>query len=187
MKHGRCDIRPTLTLPATDFERLSGELLSIRRYTNVRFTYLLILTHSRYSFHIQIRTGNWVGLSDWLMRRCRDTHLSTNRARWRVTSLLPLDQTQSFGLLYIRWSDVTVICKHNTISMLWGNTAYCIQLSCEDLARYSNKTESLGLRKCPYYHYFIEKVIYLSIYPLGRSPAYSGPIRWGVFIAGPLR
>jgi len=48
--------------------------------------------------------------------------------------------------------------------MLWGNTAYCIQLSCEDLARYSNKTESLGLRKCPYYHYFIEKVIYLSIY-----------------------
>jgi len=25
-----------------------------------------------------------------------------------------------------RWSDVTVICKHNTISMLWGNTAYIL-------------------------------------------------------------
>jgi len=26
------------------------------------------------------------------------------------------------------------------------------------LSRYSNKTESVGLRKCPYYRYLIEKV-----------------------------
>jgi len=27
--------------------------------------------------------------------------------------------------LYIGWCDVAVICGHITISMLWGNTAYC--------------------------------------------------------------
>jgi len=39
--------------------------------------------------------------------------------------------------LYTGWSDDTVICGHNTISMLWGNTAYCVKLSA-DLLRYSN-------------------------------------------------
>jgi len=48
---------------------------------------------------------------------------------------------------YIRWSDVTVICSYITISMLWGNTAYCVKLSGEDLSRYSNKTESAALIK----------------------------------------
>jgi len=33
--------------------------------------------------------------------------------------------------------------------MLWGNTAYCVRLSGEDLSHYSNKIESVGLRKCP--------------------------------------
>jgi len=28
--------------------------------------------------------------------------------------------------LYIGWSDVTVICGHNTISMLWGNTRHTV-------------------------------------------------------------
>jgi len=28
----------------------------------------------------------------------------------------------------------------------------------EDLLRYSNKIESVGLRKCPYFHYHIKKV-----------------------------
>jgi len=37
--------------------------------------------------------------------------------------------------------------------MLWSKTAYCVQLSGEDLSRYSNEIESVGLRKCPYYHY----------------------------------
>jgi len=37
--------------------------------------------------------------------------------------------------------------------MLWGNTAYCVTLTGEDLSRYSNKIQSVGLRKCPYYHY----------------------------------
>ena len=31
-------------------------------------------------------------------------------------------------------------------SLLWGNTAYCVKLSGEDSSRYSNKTESVGLR-----------------------------------------
>ena len=53
---------------------------------------------------------------------------------------------------YVGRSDVTVICGHITISMLWGNTANCVQLSGPNLSRYSNKTESAGLRKCSHYH-----------------------------------
>jgi len=45
------------------------------------------------------------------------------------------------------------ICDDITISILWGNTAYCVKLTGEDLSRYSSKTQSAGLRKCPYYHY----------------------------------
>jgi len=60
--------------------------------------------------------------------------------------------------LYIGWSDVTVMCGHITVSMLWGNMAHCVKLSGEDLSRYSNKIESVGLRKCPYYHYLTKKV-----------------------------
>ena len=62
-----------------------------------------------------------------------------------------------------RGSDVTIICGHITISVLWGNTEYCVKLSGEDLLRYSNKIESVGLRKCPYYHYLTKKVM-LQIY-----------------------
>ena len=50
-------------------------------------------------------------------------------------------------------SDVIVICGHISISMLCGNTAYCVKLNGEDLSRYSNKNESVVLRKCPFYHY----------------------------------
>ena len=52
------------------------------------------------------------------------------------------------SLLYIGWSDV--VCGHNTISMICGNTAYWVKLSGED--SYSNNIESVGLSKCPYYH-----------------------------------
>jgi len=52
----------------------------------------------------------------------------------------------------IGWSDVTVICDHSTISMLWGNTSYCLKLSGEDSSRYWNKIETVALRKCPYSH-----------------------------------
>ena len=34
--------------------------------------------------------------------------------------------------------------------MLWGNTAYCVKLSGEFLSYYSNKIETVGLRKCPF-------------------------------------
>jgi len=39
------------------------------------------------------------------------------------------------------------------ISVLWGNMAYCVKLSGENLPRYSKKIESTGLRKYPYYHH----------------------------------
>jgi len=42
--------------------------------------------------------------------------------------------------------------------MLWGNTAYGVKLSGEDLSHYWNKIESVGLRKCPYYRYLTKKV-----------------------------
>jgi len=35
---------------------------------------------------------------------------------------------------------------------LWGNTTYRVKLSGEDLSRYSIEIESVGFRKCPYYH-----------------------------------
>jgi len=35
----------------------------------------------------------------------------------------------------------------------------CVKLSGEDLSHYSNKIESVDLRKCLYYHYLTEKVI----------------------------
>jgi len=35
--------------------------------------------------------------------------------------------------------------------MLWGNTSHCVESGGDDLSRYSNKIESVGLRKCPYY------------------------------------
>jgi len=36
--------------------------------------------------------------------------------------------------------------------MLWRHTAYCVKLSGEDLWRYLNKIESVGLRTCPHCH-----------------------------------
>jgi len=37
--------------------------------------------------------------------------------------------------------------------------SYCALLSGEDLLRYSNKIESIGLRKCPYKRYLTKKVM----------------------------
>jgi len=51
------------------------------------------------------------------------------------------------------------LVTHNTISVLCGNTTYCVKLSGEDLSRFSNKIESVDLRKCPYYHYLTKKVM----------------------------
>jgi len=42
--------------------------------------------------------------------------------------------------------------------MLWGNIAYCVKSSGEDLSRYSDKIESVGLRKCTYYHRLTKKL-----------------------------
>jgi len=45
------------------------------------------------------------------------------------------------------------------ISMLWDNTAYCVKLSDKDMSRYSDKIESVALRKCLHYYYFTKKVM----------------------------
>jgi len=47
----------------------------------------------------------------------------------------------------------------SSLAMLCNNTVYCVKLSGEDLSRYSNKIESVGLRKCQYYHYLTKKVM----------------------------
>jgi len=57
----------------------------------------------------------------------------------------------------IGWSDVAVIRGHITISTLPVNSAYCVKISGGDLSRYSNKIESAGLRRCPYYHYLTKE------------------------------
>jgi len=43
--------------------------------------------------------------------------------------------------------------------ILCRNAAYCVKLSDGDLSCCSNKIESVGLRKCPFYHYLAKKVM----------------------------
>jgi len=52
-----------------------------------------------------------------------------------------------------------VTSQQSVVSMLWGNTAYCAKLNGEDVSPYSNKIESVGLRKCTYYHCFTTKTM----------------------------
>jgi len=51
-------------------------------------------------------------------------------------------QQYIWTLICIGWSDVTVTCGHNTISVLCGNTAYRVKLSGEGLSRW------VDFRKC---------------------------------------
>jgi len=62
---------------------------------------------------------------------------STNRVKWRHSNL---------------WSqyDLYVVRQHGV---------YGVKLSGEDLSRYSNKIESVGLRKCPHYNYLAKKLM----------------------------
>jgi len=50
---------------------------------------------------------------------------------------------------------------HNTIAIFVYNTTQCVQSNGEDLSCYSNKIESVGLRKCPYDQWLTNKA-YLS-------------------------
>jgi len=44
--------------------------------------------------------------------------------------------------------------------MLLGKQGvYCVKFNGEDLSRQSNKIESVGLRKCLYYHYLTKKAM----------------------------
>ena len=55
----------------------------------------------------------------------------------------------------VKWCHISVVAIR---SPFCGATpSYCARLSGEDLSRYSNKIESVGLRKCPYYRYHTKK------------------------------
>jgi len=50
-----------------------------------------------------------------------------------------------------------VASPFSVVCMLWGNMANCVKLSGENLSRYSNKIELVGLIKYPYYHCLTKK------------------------------
>jgi len=77
-----------------------------------------------------------------------------------------------------RWSDVTVIRAHNTISTISISIKVATrrQLSGDDLSGYCNKVESTGLRKCLYYHYRYRKTSDRSRAPDGRRDPHTD---WG--------
>ena len=50
-----------------------------------------------------------------------------------------------------RYGEMT--SQQSVVSASWGNTAYCVKLSGEDLSRCSNEIESVVLRKYPHHHY----------------------------------
>jgi len=52
---------------------------------------------------------------------------------------------------YIRWNDVTESMVTIRPPFCGYNTIYCVEVNGEDLSWYSNKTESVSLRKCTYY------------------------------------
>ena len=60
-------------------------------------------------------------------------------------------------------------CMHNTI--------YCVELNGEDLSRYSNKIESVSLRKCPYDHRLTNKAC-LSVIAVANIFREFLPTRW---------
>jgi len=83
-------------------------------------------------------------LCDWLSWLYRSAHI-------KYFLSLPYRKAN------IGWSDVTLICDRCVVGQ---HGVLCeVMLSGEDLSRYSNKIESVGLRKCPYYHCLTEKVI----------------------------
>jgi len=59
----------------------------------------------------------------------------------------------SVNRLYIGWSDIICLWSQSDCHFVGQKAELC-----EDLSHYSNKIESVGLRKCPYYRYLIEKV-----------------------------
>jgi len=73
----------------------------------------------------------------------------SSKSHYFKTAKLSADSAQQTSAIVHGWSDVTVICGHITICMLWGNTAYFMKLSGEHFSDYSDKIESVGLRKCP--------------------------------------
>jgi len=83
--------------------------------------------------------------------RCRSTP-NVQPNNWPIT-FWPFTFWPRFIILTdiiedLLYGEVTsVICGHSTVSMLWGNTAYRVKLSGEDLSRHSNKTESVFLKK----------------------------------------
>jgi len=97
----------------------------------------LPLPLSRYLFPVSLRIGSWVGLSDWLHTKTvyprTVTHLSTNRARRRATSLmwpmpLLLGQTDTCCQRCDRWNNYIDDNKSRT-SLIAEEDAVCNGLS----------------------------------------------------------
>jgi len=106
-----------------------------------------------------VRVGGLLTLQMLISHLSGSVKLTPRSAIPRQTSVVEIGGTLTSKVVNVGSSDVTVTCGHNTISMLWGNTAYCVKLRGEDLSRYSNKIESAGLRRCPYYHILTKKVM----------------------------
>jgi len=60
--------------------------------------------------------------------------------------------------LHIGWSDVIHLWSQCDRHLVGQHVVLRVVKYGEDLSRYSNNIESVGLRKCPYYRYLIEKV-----------------------------
>jgi len=88
-----------------------------------------------------------------------ERHFGTHRQR-KVAALVENKYLMQLTSWFIHMVNVTVICGHITFFMLLGNTAYWVKLSYEDQSRViRTKPKSVGLRKCPHYHYLTEKVV----------------------------
>jgi len=72
-------------------------------------------------------------------------------ARWPVSGCWPscIDG--------VKWRHISVVAIRSPFCR--SRPLYCAWLSGEDLSRYSNKIESIGLSKCPYKRYLTKKVM----------------------------
>jgi len=74
-----------------------------------------------------VRSSNGVNLSQftvlqWRLGSCLQLLLIRSRIR-RMYTQCNSPEASELMTVCMEWSDVTVICDHDTISMLWGNTA----------------------------------------------------------------
>jgi len=62
-----------------------------------------------------------------------------------------------YAIHRVIWRHISVVAVRSPFCR--STPSYCAQLSGENLSRYSNKIESVGVRRCPYYRYLTKKVM----------------------------